>query len=79
MGERAFSGYAALLPAPRYMPACHASWRAPDENSDKETLVVRFGGDALMPDVRHLITQCRRKDAPSAACGVYYADLRLPR
>jgi hypothetical protein len=42
----------------------------------KETLIARFGGDALMADVRHLITQCPRKDAPGAACGVYYADLR---
>jgi hypothetical protein len=25
---------------------------------------------------RHLIAQCPRKDAPGAACGVYYADLR---
>jgi hypothetical protein len=30
----------------------------------------------LMPDVRHMIAQCPRKDAPSAACGVYYPDLR---
>jgi hypothetical protein len=42
----------------------------------KETLVARFGGDMLMPDVRHLIAECSRKDAPGAACGVYYADLR---
>jgi hypothetical protein len=42
----------------------------------KETLLARFGGDVLMPDVRHLIAECPRKDAPGAACGVYYADLR---
>jgi hypothetical protein len=42
----------------------------------RETLIARFGGDVLMPDVRHLIAQCPRKDAPGAACGVYYADLR---
>jgi hypothetical protein len=35
-----------------------------------------FGGDVLKPDVRHLIAECPRKDAPDAACGVYYADLR---
>jgi hypothetical protein len=39
-------------------------------------LVERFGGDVLMPDVQHIIAQCPRKDAPGAACGVYYADLR---
>jgi len=39
----------------------------------KNTLVARFGGDVLMPDVRHLIAQCPRR---CAACGVYYADLR---
>jgi hypothetical protein len=32
----------------------------------------------LMPDVRHLIAECPRKDAPGAACGVFYADLREP-
>jgi hypothetical protein len=32
----------------------------------KETLVTRIGGDLLMPDVRHLITECLRKDAPGA-------------
>jgi hypothetical protein len=42
----------------------------------KETLIARFGGDVLMPDVRHLIAECPRRDAPGAACGVYYADLR---
>jgi hypothetical protein len=30
----------------------------------------------LMPDVRHLIVECPRKDAPGAACGVHYVDLR---
>jgi hypothetical protein len=33
----------------------------------KETLIAQFGGDVLMPDVRHLIAQCPRKDAPGAA------------
>jgi hypothetical protein len=37
----------------------------------KDTLIARFGGD--VPDVRHLIAKCPRKDAPGAAC---YADLR---
>jgi hypothetical protein len=31
---------------------------------------------SVMPDVRHLIAECPRKDAPGAACGVFYADLR---
>jgi hypothetical protein len=44
----------------------------------KETLIARFGGEVLMPDVRHMIAECPRKDAPGAACGVYYADLREP-
>ena len=42
----------------------------------KETLIEKFGGDVLVQDVRLLIAQCPRKDAPGAACGVYYADLR---
>jgi hypothetical protein len=42
----------------------------------KGTLIRRFGGDVTMPDLRHLITRCPRKDAPGAASGVYYADLR---
>jgi hypothetical protein len=29
----------------------------------KETLIARFRGDVLMPDVRHLIAQCPRRDA----------------
>jgi hypothetical protein len=41
----------------------------------KETLVARFGGDVLMPDVRHLIAQCPRKDAPGAAYRVYQVVL----
>lgn len=41
----------------------------------KETLVALFGGDILMPDLRHKIAQCPRFDAPGEACGVYYADL----
>jgi hypothetical protein len=42
----------------------------------KETLLARFGGDVLMPDVRHPIAECPRKDASGAACGVYHADLQ---
>jgi hypothetical protein len=38
--------------------------------------VARFGPEVLMPDVRHLIARCLPKDAPGAACGVYYADVR---
>jgi hypothetical protein len=45
----------------------------PRAGPGKETLLARFGGDVLMPDVRHLIAECPRKDAPVA---VYYADLR---
>jgi hypothetical protein len=41
----------------------------------KGTLIRRFGGDATMLDLRHLIARCPRKDA-GAACGVYYADPR---
>ena len=42
----------------------------------KDTLIVPFGGDVLMPDVRHLIARCPRRNAPGQACGAYYADLR---
>jgi hypothetical protein len=37
-------------------------------------LIERLGGDVLMPDVRHLIAKCPRKDAPGAACGVFFPD-----
>jgi hypothetical protein len=46
------------------------------EQYRKETPIARFGGHVLAPDVRHLIAQCAHKDAPGAACGVCYADLR---
>jgi hypothetical protein len=42
----------------------------------KETLIARFGVDALIPDVRHLIAECPRRNAPGAACGVFYTDVR---
>jgi hypothetical protein len=42
----------------------------------KETLIARFGGDVLMPDARHLIAECPRRNGPGQACGVFYADLR---
>jgi hypothetical protein len=29
----------------------------------KDTLVAQFGGDVMMPDVRHLIAEYPRKDA----------------
>jgi hypothetical protein len=35
----------------------------------KEPLIARFAGDVLMLDVRHLIAECPRKDAPGAARG----------
>jgi hypothetical protein len=42
----------------------------------KDTLIARFGGDVLMPDLLDLIAECPRRSAPGQACGVYYADLR---
>jgi hypothetical protein len=42
----------------------------------KETLIALYGGDVKMPDLRHKIAHCPRFDAPGAACGVFYADLR---
>jgi hypothetical protein len=41
---------------------------SPPRPYPKDTLIVRFSGDVLMPDVRQLIAQCPRKDAPGAAC-----------
>jgi len=38
-------------------------------------LAIRFIA-GVIPDVRHLIAQCPRKDSPGAACGVYYAHPR---
>jgi hypothetical protein len=49
---------------------------SPPRPISQETLIEKVGGDVLMPDVRHLIAECPRKDAPGAACGVFYADLR---
>ena len=42
----------------------------------KETLIALFGGDVLMPDLRHKIAQCPRFDTPGQTCGVYFADPR---
>lgn len=30
----------------------------------KDTLIAKFGGDVLMPDLRYLIANCPRRDAP---------------
>jgi hypothetical protein len=40
------------------------------------TLIERYGLEVTMPDLRHLIAQCPRREAPGQACGVYYADLK---
>jgi hypothetical protein len=37
----------------------------------KETLVARFGGDVLMPDVLHLVAQCPRKDGQARLGGLF--------
>ena len=37
----------------------------------KETLIAKFGGDVLMPDLRQKIANCQRRDAPGQACGVF--------
>jgi hypothetical protein len=42
----------------------------------KETLVARFGGDVLMPDVRHPIAAMPARMRQVRPVGVYYADLR---
>jgi hypothetical protein len=48
-----------------------AAWAVSERNE-----IALFGGDELMPDVRHLIAECPRRNAPGQACGVYYADLQ---
>jgi hypothetical protein len=35
-----------------------AEWPKRMVRHRKETLIARFGGNVLMPDVRHLIAQC---------------------
>jgi hypothetical protein len=42
----------------------------------KDTLIVKFGGDVLISDLRHLVANCPRRDAAGKACGFYFAKLR---
>jgi hypothetical protein len=55
----------------------------PVRYSIKEHIVfgmrLRFGGNVLMPDVRHLIAQCPSCDERGRVRGIHYADLRQPR
>lgn len=41
----------------------------------KDRLIEKHGGDVVMPDLRHLIAECPRRDNMSDPCGVHYVDL----
>jgi hypothetical protein len=45
-------------PYPAVRLACDC---CPRRGLNRKTLIARFGGDVLMPDVRHLIVECPRK------------------
>jgi hypothetical protein len=53
-------------------PACDLCPRSGQCRKDK--LIARFGGDVLMPDLRHLVAECPRKDAPGAASDDHFPD-----
>jgi hypothetical protein len=40
-----------------------------------ERLLAEYDPGEPMPDLRHLLAQCPRRNAPGMSCGVYYADL----
>jgi hypothetical protein len=42
----------------------------------KAALMVRFGKDITLAELRHEIAKCERQGKRGAACGVYYVDLR---
>jgi hypothetical protein len=41
----------------------------------RERLLAEYDPDMTMPDLRHLLARCPRRNAPEMSCGVYYADL----
>ena len=52
--------------------ACDRCGRAGQYRRDN--LIVEYGGDVTMPDLRHLIAKCPRRLNMSDPCGVYYVD-----
>jgi hypothetical protein len=42
----------------------------------KDKLMLRFGGDIPMPELRHKIAICPREEATGDACGVYLSGLQ---
>jgi hypothetical protein len=41
----------------------------------KAKLIEQYGPDIVMPDLRHLIAQCPRRNSMTDPCGVYYVDM----
>jgi hypothetical protein len=41
----------------------------------RERLLAEYDPEITMPDLRHLLAQCPRRNTPGMSCGVYYADL----
>jgi hypothetical protein len=42
----------------------------------KAALMVRYGKDITLPNLRTLLAQCEREGKVGDACGVYYVDLK---
>jgi hypothetical protein len=55
-------------------------WQRPEQSFIEQFVpqAVVTSGDVLMRDVRHLIEESPRKDAPGTACGAFYPDPREP-
>jgi hypothetical protein len=53
--------------------ACHHCDRRGQYQRNK--LIERYGGNVGLPELRHLIAQCPRRNKPGDACGVFYEIL----
>jgi hypothetical protein len=42
----------------------------------KAALIVRFGKNIMLPNLRTLLAKCERTGKVGEACGVYYVDLK---
>jgi hypothetical protein len=42
----------------------------------RQSLINRFGGDVVLPDLRTLIADCAHAKEFGGRCGVFYVDLK---
>jgi hypothetical protein len=71
--------YSLFLPSVARLAAAHGAPGVrplrPQGQYRHQRLLAEYDSEITMPDLRHLLARCPRRNTPGMSCGVYHTDL----